>query len=256
MYFEHYSVAQISQAMNLKDATVARWINGGATTNVDNTWKYQREKREIELAETLVTDNSYHIRKLFRVSLPLLVDTVTIRAKKAATKDSKGQFPDAMSMREAKELTEIITSLDKLFRLDNNRPTDIYGIAPVTMEQLKEAISLDAFVDVLPSGEMKPIEKDEDFDEQLRKVLDGHPRALPAGRDVGPTAERKLGEFAQKRPEEPDGYDGPPTDWAGFGLSDEERAIRGERYENARRTRAASKERLTDQSLEEGGGED
>lgn len=249
MYFEHYSEAQISQAMNLKEATVRNWIHGGKHTDVDKTWRWQREKRERELAETLVVDNSYHIRKLYRVSLPLIVDTVTIRAKKAATKDKDGKFPDALSMKEAKELTEIITSLDKLFRLDNGRPTDIFGVAPVSLEQLKAAISKDAFIDVSPDGGTKPNEKDEEFDEQLRKALDGSVQPRPKMREVpllGPTA------TLQGRPERDVTPDGPPENWAGFGLSPDEQRARKVRHENARRNRTVGETGDSDSDAEEG----
>lgn len=154
LFFEHYSVPQIARQMGIGEANINRWAYGNASTKPENTWSYQRKQREKELCDTIVEDNIYHIQKLMRVSLPLLTDGVTARARSHYGDDQKGVKAKPLTMKEMKDLTEIISQLDKLFRLDTRKPTELFGFVPVSLDQLKDAIKKDLFLDVTPTGQM------------------------------------------------------------------------------------------------------
>jgi hypothetical protein len=167
LFFKHYPLGQISKVTKIDVKTLERWAYGNKTTKPENTWIHQRKTREAELCDALVEDNVYHLQNLFRVSLPLLTDAVSARAKEhygVPDEHRPGEFkvaPKPMTMKEAKELTEIVTSLDRLFRLETKKPTSLMGFVPVSLEDLKNAIKGDAFLDITADGKLAIPTKEE-----------------------------------------------------------------------------------------------
>lgn len=179
LYFQHYSLSQISRLVQIPEETLSKKVYGGKNTKTENTWLHQRKTREAELVETLVDDNVYHLQQLFRVSLPLLTDAISTRAKEHYGDPTKGVKAKPMSVKEAKDLTEIVTSLDRLFRLETKKPTQLFGFVPVSLDDLKKAVQGDVFLDISAEGKLQ----------------------IPSGeKDVTPTADD-----IRQLPEEDDG---------------------------------------------------
>ena len=157
MFFEHWPVAQIARAIGTPEGTVQKWAYGQKNTKPENTWLYQRKAREKELCDAVVEDNKFHLQRLYRISVPMITDAVMARAKLASEgrmdPRTKQYVKEPVTLQEAKCITEIITSMDKLFRLpaEGELPKgdqDALAYVPVTMEDLKRAVMKDVFADV------------------------------------------------------------------------------------------------------------
>ena len=61
------------------------------------------------------------------------------------------------SIAEAKRATEILESLDKISRLDENKPTEITEERPITTVELKERLSIDPFSGVTEEVDYKEL---------------------------------------------------------------------------------------------------
>lgn len=83
---------------------------------VEKTWKYQRQKREEELVAELADANKRELHRIYKASLPLIADS--LEALRNQTLD----------LEDTQRVADIITKVDKLFRLSAEKPTEILGI--------------------------------------------------------------------------------------------------------------------------------
>lgn len=155
LYFQHYNTGQITKLTGIPIKTLEAKIYGDKRTKPENTWKARRMAREKELVEAVTEDNLYHLQKLFSISLPLLTDAVATRAKEHYGDPAKGVKAKPMSMKEAKMLTEIVTDLDHLFRLETKQPTELKANqVTVSIEDLRAALKKDLFLDLTADGRL------------------------------------------------------------------------------------------------------
>jgi hypothetical protein len=139
LYFDYEPVAVIAKATKLSPKTIDKWIYGKKETPPERTWKKQRENKCTELMASVYEEEAKHnIARLFQVGVPMIVKAFEFRAG----------LTMPLTMEEAVQASQILTSFDKLRRLDQGRPTDIVDLPPVTLEELRDVVVRDKFFDV------------------------------------------------------------------------------------------------------------
>lgn len=139
LYFEYRSIGSIKEDTGISAATIHHWVHGYRARAdrqdmpVEKTWKYQRQKREEELVAELADANKRELHRIYKASLPLIADS--LEALKNSTLDLKDTVLVA----------EIITKVDKLFRLSAEKPTEILGISNLSLQDMRNAIEGDFF---------------------------------------------------------------------------------------------------------------
>ena len=144
---------------------------------VEKTWKYQRQKREEELVAELADANKRELHRIYKASLPLIADS--LEALRNQTLD----------LEDTQRVADIITKVDKLFRLSAEKPTEILGISNLTLQDMKNAIEGDFFrrqpkeVKELSDNNGTTIEGTRPSDNALASA-DPFPDVLSSGRDA------------------------------------------------------------------------
>lgn len=167
-YMEGMEAGTISQKLNVKYATVQNWITGqGGKTEA---WKEQREKAYKTVVAKVVDKTIREKEKLLpgilQIGLELIQKTFEHRLAETAI--------NPMTIREAKEVSDIVSNIDKLMRLEAGTATEIvnqqYG--PVTIEQLKNAIRNDPFLEAIPftAEEIQEVSPEQSEEKQTIEV--------------------------------------------------------------------------------------
>lgn len=212
LYFEHYPLALISKQVGIRETILKRWIYGTGKGDPTKAWVNQRRERERELAETLVEDNGHQIQKLFRISLPIIVEAVMERHKDSKRLDPKtGRPAKPISISEAKALTDIMTDLDGLVRLAaddaNKRPPAPPGTQQLpagspglsgSMEAIREAIHQDKFLDITPIKQGK--HKSSLTPEERRELFKKPDEQLYGDDELPPAADQRPTSDVQRAP--------------------------------------------------------
>jgi predicted transcriptional regulator len=139
LYFEYYSISKIADETGLSASTIHHWVHGyrqradRQDMPEEKTWKHQRQKREEELVQELADTNKRELHRIYRASLPLIADSLE------ALKNS------VLDLEDAQRVTDIITKVDKLFRLSAEKPTEILGLSNLSLQEMKNVIESDYF---------------------------------------------------------------------------------------------------------------
>jgi hypothetical protein len=131
LFFDYQTVEQIADFLSLSKQSVYRW---------SKNWLEERELQTTAIIQNVRDSNKIEINNLFKFGLPLISNSLKERAK----------LNRPLSMRESKDLTDILTSFDKLQRLEAGKATDITEarLGPVTIEDLRKAVLEDKFIDI------------------------------------------------------------------------------------------------------------
>jgi hypothetical protein len=128
-YLKYEPVAVIAKDMGIARTSLQNWVN--------REWKAERELARAELFEDVAK-----VKKVQFVKLTENAITVLSRALETLAKSQ-----DNITMKEARDVAAIMESLDKITRLDENKPTEIHSQEKVvTVVELREKLRVDPFL--------------------------------------------------------------------------------------------------------------
>lgn len=137
LYFQNMAVAKIAEELGLSEETV----NGYAC---DGKWSAEYERQSNALLEHFRTRTKRNIAKIWDVGIPLIQASLEYRMK----------IGTPLSLKDAKLVSEILTSFDKLKRFDIDQPLEdtsgTFNVVPLTIEQIRAAIDKDVFTHPIP----------------------------------------------------------------------------------------------------------
>jgi len=129
MYMEYTPIKAIAEQLSVPRTSIQYHAN--------NEWELERELQKAELFRTFTSQKKATMTKLSEHSLKIMM-----RALEAA---ARSDTPP--TLREAQQTALILESIDKILRLDDNKPTEIIDSKPVTTIELKKKLALDPFSD-------------------------------------------------------------------------------------------------------------
>ena len=144
LYMQYISRNAIAEKAGIPASTVYHHIK--------TKWRDERELMKAELIAQMTESKKANFTKMTSASIEILQRALTTLAK-------RGEAP---TMQEACKVSEIMSTLDRITRLDDGDPTDIISNQekPLTIEVLKEKIAKDPF-EAVEYKELK-IEKDKE----------------------------------------------------------------------------------------------
>ena len=147
LYMRGMSVNEIQKQTGIAPKTLNRWRMGMHCHGDYTSWSEQRAKAIADNALEAALVNREKLTDIFSIGCELIKKSLEARAKQ----------DDPLDIREAKMVTDIITSLDKMNRLETGKPTEIIeDMKPISLEELRDAISKDKFLAI--EVEATPIE--------------------------------------------------------------------------------------------------
>lgn len=162
LYLEGKPFTKICELTGVPLNTLKRWIYVGASD--ERPWKELLQEHTNEIVDEIYLRTKTNTARIFEVGIPLIYNSIVYRAKKKGPDGA----PQPLSIKEARELTEILTAFDKLRRLDANQPTSIeetrQHFVPVTIDELRAAVIKDEFIDLIP------LKKGVDYVERLKET--------------------------------------------------------------------------------------
>lgn len=158
LYMLYKSTTEIADEVKVAPSTVTKWAS---------EWKSERDSIAREYVMEKLDQGYKRVADIIHVTLPVIHKAIVMRARKME------QQP--MTMAEVARMTEIVTSLDKLLRLESGAPTEIHEMqqraAPVPIKELIEALKKDKFLDVVPLGKEHPLNAEyRDHTEHLSRI--------------------------------------------------------------------------------------
>lgn len=135
---------EIVRRLDMSEVTFSIWVN-----------KYGWEKERNEVVRSVVNDVKDQGRRVLaevsRISLSMVYKSLSHRS----------QQPAPLTLREAQVVTDILSKLDRIARLDDGEPTDIVAgserLAPISIEELRTIVAKDAFIDIIPIKKTKDV---------------------------------------------------------------------------------------------------
>lgn len=138
-YLEGESVNSLAEEFRVKRTSAQYYAN--------KEWKQEKALMRAELFQKFSEDKKENFIKMSNASIIIMTRALQELAK-------RDQPP---SIAEAKRATEILESLDKISRLDENKPTEITEERPITTVELKERLSIDPFSGVTEEVDYKEL---------------------------------------------------------------------------------------------------
>lgn len=135
-YMEYDSLNVMSQKSGIPKSSLQHHVK---------KWKAEREMQRAELFAAMSATKKVHFTNMTQATITIMEKALTNLATRK----------EAPTMQEATKAAEIMSTLDRITRLDDGTATDIISNneAPLTVEVIKEKIALDPF-----SNEAKEIE--------------------------------------------------------------------------------------------------
>ena len=147
LYMRGMSVNEIQRQTGIAPKTLAKWRLGMHCHGDYQTWAEQRAKAIADNALEIALVNKEKLTDIFSIGCELIKKSLEARA----------QQNEPLDIKEAKLVTEIITSLDKMNRLESGKPTEIIeDMKPLSLEELRNAVMKDKFLDI--EVEATPVE--------------------------------------------------------------------------------------------------
>lgn len=144
MYYQGRPQTEIAEELELTTVCISRWANkknrDGVSWKTDRIAYLERQREEFQEKKTVF------LREITGVSLSMILDSVKARA----TEDKP------LTLNEAEQLARIVTSFDKIQKLDAGKPTDIKEereVKAVTLEDLRNALEKDSFIELTPGDD-------------------------------------------------------------------------------------------------------
>lgn len=136
LYMDYMPVSEISRITGIHRSTI--------NNHVQSKWKEQRDLAKAQLFDELTDIKKAHFIKLTDSAIRVLGRALDHMAKQE----------NPPTIREAKDAAAVMEALDKITRLDENKPTDIIREEkPITIVELREKMKIDPFADV-PEAEI------------------------------------------------------------------------------------------------------
>lgn len=127
-YLNYESIAQIAKDLGINRISLQNYVNKG--------WRSERDLLRAELFQDLSSSKKASFVKLTQGALQVLARAMDTLAKRS----------EPPTMREAKDAASVMEALDKITRLDENKPTDIIASEkPITVIELKKKLQYDPF---------------------------------------------------------------------------------------------------------------
>jgi len=127
-FMNYEPVAEIARDLKINRSSLQYYA--------DKSWNEERNISRIELLEHATESKKKDFITMTQASIKILSKALENLARR----------DEPPSIREASKVAEILTSLDKITRLDDNKPTEITGTdKPITVIELKERLSKDPF---------------------------------------------------------------------------------------------------------------
>lgn len=114
LFFLGYTPTEIASKCSCERQTIYAWIK-------DGQWAVERYEEQRQYVEAKLGKTSEKIADLITLTIPIITSSVQKIAQNAEDKN------EPLTTRELKDLTEIITNLNKLARLELSQPTEIVG---------------------------------------------------------------------------------------------------------------------------------
>ena len=145
LFMAYASLGEISKLENIPKSTLAY--------HSSKRWMAEREMNKAEIFATVTAAKKEQFSDITH-------NTVKIMQRALSHMASRTEPPTIM---EAQKAADIMSSLDKIIRLDDNKPTEIAAThdAPVTIEVIQEKLSLDPFAEV-DQVEFKEVKNEKD----------------------------------------------------------------------------------------------
>ena len=154
MYMRFESNDKIARDLKLPKDTVRTWIFG---QNGNEGFRHKRDRvtKEIitEATNTYKQRKAEYLPEILEVSIALVLNAVKNRALTMTE--------EPVTLSEARTISDLISNLDKLQRLDAGEATDILEErkATITIDDLKNAVLKDYFLEILPDGTTQTIKE-------------------------------------------------------------------------------------------------
>lgn len=168
MFFEYREDSEIMRHLRVPKGTFAKW---------KMVWKHERDELSRKQLQATADRHEEMIDRTIAVGIPIIHNQL----HKIANSDKD------LTVKDLKDITDIMMSFDKLKRLDAGQATDIVQeIKPITVEQLREAVLEDKFIDVIPlkKEEYKNVGDNKDGDRRT-EVGTGKGKADSGGSEGG-----------------------------------------------------------------------
>ena len=133
LFWQYWGYDDITREANVAKQTISQWA-------YDGNWIEKRNQDEFELVSEYVARKAGLMSTISNLSLDLIAGS--LKAIKA-----KGE---PLSLTQAKIISDIFAQVDKIIKLDTGQATERREVKQTTVEDLREAIKLDAFLDVTP----------------------------------------------------------------------------------------------------------
>lgn len=140
LFFIGHSMKEIAERINVSEATLSRWAK-------DGKWYVERFEEHRQYVEERLGQTTKEIADLITITIPVISTSIQKLAEQVE-ETGKPLGPYALAA-----LTTVVTDLQKLVRLELNKPTDIVKsettgeIKPMSVKQLKEILSKDPFIE-------------------------------------------------------------------------------------------------------------
>lgn len=127
MYMEYVPVTKIAEELKINRTSIHHYV--------DSYWKEEREINRLELLDYMTSGKKKDLMSMTGSSIKIIARALEDLSKR----------DEPPSIREAAKVSEILSALDKITRLDENRPTEITSDQPFTVVEIREKLLLDPF---------------------------------------------------------------------------------------------------------------
>lgn len=138
LYMEYMPVKTISVQLGVPRTTLNYHAN--------KYWDFERNLSRAEMFKNFSDQKKVVMTNMSESALKIMTRAME------ATADS--DTPPTLHM--ASQCATILESIDKILRLDDNKPTDITESRPVTLKDLKKRLSVDPFSEVEYIEDVRP----------------------------------------------------------------------------------------------------
>ena len=157
LFFRWRTSDEIIKETGVNKNTLGKWIYGNKKHDPE-AWQMERATESQRFIRESIEVNSRQAHGVVRLGFKMVENALIARAKQT---DKDGRTVP-LNIKEARNVTEIITSVDKLMRLAEGEPTEILetrneaGVPTraITIVELREAFKKDPFMKaVIPTKE-------------------------------------------------------------------------------------------------------
>ena len=145
LYFSGVPTREISRTVNVQYSTLMRWIMGnpGVDQLMRRGWKFEKEDATNQIVEEIRQSNVEPIAKIYKVGLPLIHNALVKRYEQSHTKP--------VTVAEAKQIADILTTFDKMLRLSQGLATDIVEIHDdkLVLKDIRQIFMQDQFLETI-----------------------------------------------------------------------------------------------------------